>query len=182
MSVLVAYASRHGATQGIAERIAQQLQAAGLQAEARPAKEARDLGAYDAFVIGSAVYLFHWMKEATELVRRNRTFLAGRPVWLFSCGPLGTETTDAEGHDLLDESELKEIAELRAAVRPRDHRVFFGAFDRHTKAVGFTERFVLMMPAARAMFPEGDFRDWTAIEAWADSIAQELAPVPASRR
>ena len=41
MHVLVAYASRHGATQGIAERIADTLRAAGLEAEARPAGRSR---------------------------------------------------------------------------------------------------------------------------------------------
>lgn len=181
MSVLVAYASRHGATAGIAERIAERLRVAGLEAEARPVNAVRDLAAYDAFVIGAAAYMFHWMKEATAFVRRNRVFLASRPVWLFSSGPLGTEATDEQGQDLRVVSEPKEVVELRAAVRPRDHRVFFGAFDRHMKAVGFTERFVMMMPAARAAFPEGDFRDWAEIEAWADGIARELAPVPASR-
>lgn len=181
MTVLVAYASRHGATRGIAERITQRLQAAGLAAEARPAKEVRDLAGYDAFVIGGATYMFHWLKEATKFVRRNGTLLAARPVWLFSSGPLGTEATDKEGQDLCVVSEPKEIPELRAAIHARDHRVFFGAFDRHMKAVGLTERFVMMMPAARAAFPEGDFRDWAEIEAWADGIARELALVPAGR-
>ncbi len=182
MSILVAYASRHGATQGIAERIADRLRAAGLETEARPAKEIRDPAAYDAFVIGGAAYMFHWMKEATAFVRRNRALLATRPVWLFSSGPLGTEATDKDGQDLRVVSEPKEIPELRAAIHARDHRVFFGAFDPRMKAVGFTERLVLMMPAARAAFPEGDFRDWAEIEAWADGIAHELAPVTPSPR
>lgn len=181
MSILVAYASRHGATAGIAERIAERLRTAGLEAEARPAKEVRDPAAYSAFVIGGATYMFRWMKEATEFVRRNRALLASRPVWLFSSGPLGTEATDEQGQDLRVVSGPREIAELRTAIHARDHRVFFGAFDRHMKAVGFTERLVLMMPAARAAFPEGDFRDWAEIETWADGIAHELAPAAASR-
>ncbi len=90
MPVLVAYASKHGATAGIAERIAERLRAAGLEAEARPVKAVRDVAAYDAFVIGAAAYMFHWMKEATAFVRRHRTLLATRPVWLFSSGPLGS--------------------------------------------------------------------------------------------
>ena len=100
MPVLVIYASRHGATQGIAERIAETLTAAGQQAEARPVAAAGDLAGYGAFVIGSAVYAMHWQKDAAQFVRRNRALLAGRPVWLFSSGPLGTEATDAKGRDL----------------------------------------------------------------------------------
>lgn len=177
MSTLVAYASRHGATAGIAERIAERLRAAGLEAEARPVNAVRDPATYDAFVIGGATYMFHWMKEATAFVRRNRALLATRPVWLFGSGPLGTEATDERGRDLSVVSAPREFPELRAAIHARDARVFFGAFDRGVKAVGFTERLALMLPAARAAFPEGDFRDWAEIEAWADGIARALAPV-----
>jgi menaquinone-dependent protoporphyrinogen IX oxidase len=55
------------------------------------AKHADDPVGYDAAVIGSAAYYFHWMKPATEFVCRNRDTLTSRPVWLFSSGPLGTE-------------------------------------------------------------------------------------------
>ena len=159
MHVLVAYASRHGATQGIADRIAVTLRAAGLTAEARPVAAVKDLTDYDAFVIGSAAYMFHWLKESVELVRRNRAVLAGKPVWLFSSGPLGTEAIDAKGRDQKAAAIPKEIPELQAAVNARDHRVFFGVYERDRKPVGLAERFVSVMPAAREGLPEGDFRD-----------------------
>jgi menaquinone-dependent protoporphyrinogen IX oxidase len=47
MKVLVAYASRHGSTAGIAERIAARLSEGGLQAEARPVAEVHALPAGD---------------------------------------------------------------------------------------------------------------------------------------
>ena len=174
MSILVAYASKHGATEGIAERIGERLRAAGLEVEVRPAGAVRDLAAYDAFVVGSAVYMFHWMKEAARFLRRNQAVLAEQPVWLFSSGPLGTEATDPQGHDLLAVSAPKGIAELEEAVNARGHRVFFGAFHRG-KPSGFGERMVAVMPAARAALPEGDFRDWDDIGNWAESIAHELS-------
>jgi menaquinone-dependent protoporphyrinogen oxidase len=173
MSILVAYASRHGATQGIAERIAETLRAGSLKAEARPARDVSDLTGYDAFVIGSAVYMFHWLKDATRFLRHNRSFLADRPVWLFSSGPLGTETTDAQGRDVLEVSQAKEIPEFIEAIHPRDHTMFFGAFFPG-KPIGLGERFVAMMPAARKAMPQGDFRDWEAVEAWAEGIARAL--------
>jgi len=95
MAVLVAYASKHGSTQGIAERIAEKLRQLGKEAEARPVDAVEDPESYEAFVIGSAVYYGSWLKEATEWVYRNQAVLAGRPVWLFSSGPLGTEVKDA---------------------------------------------------------------------------------------
>jgi menaquinone-dependent protoporphyrinogen oxidase len=71
MTILVAYASKHGATQGIAEHIAEQLRQLGKEAEARTVEEVSDPGSYDVFVIGSAVYYGSWLKEATELVHRQ---------------------------------------------------------------------------------------------------------------
>ena len=174
MTVLVACASRHGATRGIAERIALRLAAAGLATEVRSVNEVRDLGPYDAFVIGGAAYMFHWLKEAAGFVRRNRVLLSKHPVWLFSSGPLGTDLIDAKGNDVLATTEPKEFAELRGLVQPRDVRVFFGAWDATAKPIGLGERFVRLMPAARSTMPTGDFRDWPAIDAWADSIASQL--------
>jgi menaquinone-dependent protoporphyrinogen oxidase len=92
MRTLVIYASKHGATQGIAGKLAE----AGLQAKARQAAAAGNLRDWDSFVIGSAVYAAHWQKEALHFVQRNRAILASKPVWLFSSGPLGTETVDAK--------------------------------------------------------------------------------------
>jgi menaquinone-dependent protoporphyrinogen oxidase len=179
MHVLVAYASRHGATQGIAERIAETLRAAGLEADARPAASVKSLAGFDAFVIGSAAYMFHWEKAATSFVRRYRAAIAAKPAWLFSSGPLGTEPLDEEGRDQKVAAVPKEIPELREAVGARDHRVFFGAYARGQKPRGLAERFVALMPAARDALPEGDFRDWPEIEAWAAEIAGALQPTSA---
>ncbi|MGZ8436994.1 MAG: flavodoxin domain-containing protein [Candidatus Limnocylindrales bacterium] len=186
MHVLVAYASRHGATQGIAERIAETLWSEGLDAEALPAASVRSLDGYDAFVIGSAAYMHHWLKDAANLVRRNRRFLRNSPVWLFSSGPIGGPT-DAKGQDQRVEAVPKEIIEFAPALNARDHHVFFGAYEVHRKPIGFAERlaapFMSRLPAeARDAMPEGDFRDWPEIEGWARGIARDLgtAPVPAA--
>jgi menaquinone-dependent protoporphyrinogen oxidase len=184
MKILVAYASRHGATKGIAERIAQTLERAGLEATMKPADDAGPIADYDAFVIGSAAYMGGWMGEATSFVRRNRDVLALRPVWLFSSGPIGTELVDAKGRDQLVASRPKEFEEFARAIQPRDEQVFFGAYDPDAEAVGVAEglmaRFMHFMPAARRALPSGDYRDWPAIEAWAEGIARELQPVGVS--
>lgn len=184
MNILVAYASRHGATAGIAERIAADLRAAGRPAEARPVTEIQDVAAYDAFVVGGAAYMFHWLKEATKFVKRHRAVLSERPVWLFSSGPLGTDLVDDEGHDILDASRPKEFDELRDLIHPRGERVFFGAWDPDNPPVGIGERVVRLVPASKTIMPAGDFRDWPAIDAWAAEIARELqtVPVPDHRR
>jgi menaquinone-dependent protoporphyrinogen oxidase len=169
MKTVVVYASKYGSTKGIAEFITETLRQQRTRAEVQQVDVVHNPADYDAFVIGSAVYMMHWLKEAMEFVMQNRTVLASRPVWLFSSGPLGTEAKDAQGRELRVVAEPKEIAELREAINPRDHRVFFGALD--SSKLGFAHRMTRKLPAAHAMLPEGDFRDWKEIEAWASSIA-----------
>jgi menaquinone-dependent protoporphyrinogen oxidase len=174
LKAIVVYASKYGFTKGIAEFIAEKLRQQGTQAEARPVDAVHNPGDYDALVIGSAVYMTHWLKEATEFVQRNRAVLANRPVWLFSSGPLGNS---ASAND--PKLEPKEIAELKEAINPREHRVFFGALD--ASKLGFAHQMMRKLPAARALFPEGDFRNWNDIEVWASGIARALeARHPAS--
>ena len=173
MTILVTYASKHGATQGIAERIGSTLRQLGQDAVVQPIAAVGDVesSTYDAFVIGSAAYYFHWMKEATEFVRHNHDALAQRPVWLFSSGPLGSPDTYAHGPDPRETVVPKEFAALREAIHPRDTRIFFGALDYTQFA--FPERVF-----AKRM-PQGDFRDWSAIDAWAEEIARALAAMGA---
>ena len=179
MKVLVAYASKYGATRGIAERLADRLQAAGLQAQARPVTTASELSGYGAFVIGGAAYLGHWLNDATAFVRGHGAALASHPTWLFSSGPLGTEPTDAQGRDLRLAAEPKEFAEFKETIKPTGTRVFFGALD--PGRLGFRDRAMRALPAGRALFPEGDFRDWPDIDTWAAGIAVELSTAPADR-
>jgi len=161
MTVLVAYASKHGSFYVNDTGTTEKLRQLGKEVEAQPMDAVEDPRRYEAFVIGSAIYYGSWLKEATEWVHRNQAILAGHPVWMFSSGPLGTDVNDAE-------QQPKEIAEFEKVIGPRDQRIFFGAID-HSR-LSFAER--MMVKAVRA--PEGDFRDWKAIEAWAESIARDL--------
>jgi menaquinone-dependent protoporphyrinogen oxidase len=174
MTVLVAYASRHGATAGIAERITASLISSGVGAEARPVEEVRDLAPYDAVVVGAAAYMSHWLKDASAFVKHHQRALADRPLWLFSSGPLGDEKVDAEGHDVLESAEPKEFEDLITRLHPRGTRVFFGAWDPSAEPVGLGERLMKLIPAGKSALPAGDFRDWAAIDAWAAEIAAEL--------
>jgi menaquinone-dependent protoporphyrinogen oxidase len=177
--VLVAYATHHGATRGIAERIATTLTRSGLDGEARDVADTRDLARYDAFVVGSAIYAFRWLGEAHNFVNRNRQVLGARPTWFFSSGPVGTATVDEQGQDVRQAP--REIASLVDLVNARDHRIFFGAYDPTAKPIGLTERITRALPATRDLLPAGDFRDWDEIDAWASVIADELTSVPAGR-
>jgi menaquinone-dependent protoporphyrinogen oxidase len=175
MKVLVAYATRHGSTQGIAARIARRLEEHGLEVVLQPVGEVRKVEEYGAYVIGAAAYFFHWLKEATDFVHRYAPLLGSRPTWLFSSGPLGTDEVDAQGRNVRETSEPREFAELIPLVHPRGRSIFFGVYDPEAAPIGLMERFSRAMPAVRNAMPAGDFRNWKEIDAWADSIASELA-------
>lgn len=160
MGVVVSAASKHGATAEIAGAIAEALVAAGLDARAVEPDAVQDLDGVDALVIGSAVYAGHWLDGAKDLVGRVAADLGDRPVWLFSSGPVGDPPEPDE--DPVD------VADLVAATSAREHRLFAGRLDR--SKLRFGEKAIVM--ALRA--PEGDFRDWDGIRAWAGGIADQL--------
>jgi menaquinone-dependent protoporphyrinogen oxidase len=99
-------------------------------------------------------------------------------VWLFSSGPLGTEVTNPKGADVRTSAEPKELPEFQEVIGPREHRVFFGVLD--PGKLGFTERSLRKLPAARGVMPEGDFRDWHEIQAWAQGIARQMTQISAA--
>lgn len=195
MTVLVAYASRYGATAEIAERIALTLIAEGVDARAQQIAAVRDFSGVDAFVVGSAVYFGSWLKPATTFVERHHETLAERPVWLFSSGPLpgavvpgqsdrdrrpATMTAaakppaDGAADRPAPDAGPKGIEELATSLGVREHRVFDGRLDP-TK-LHLRDRIIRSMPAGKGMLPAVDARDWSGIEDWGRQIAADLRP------
>ncbi|WP_457035330.1 flavodoxin domain-containing protein [Geodermatophilus sp. SYSU D01176] len=160
--VLVAAASRHGGTEGVAEAVAEGIRrAGGGTVEVRAAREVDSIRGYDAVVVGSAVYHGHWLAEAREFVLRCAIDLWDRPVWAFSSGPVGTPPRPPE--------ELLDVGEMLTLTRCREHRVFPGRLVR--SLLGLPERAVV----AALHAPEGDFRDLPAATAWGAAIGASLA-------
>jgi menaquinone-dependent protoporphyrinogen oxidase len=164
MRVLVTAASKHEATTEIAEAIATALREAGLTVDLRQPAEVQSLAGYDAVVLGSAVYAGRWLEEAKKLAERHRHELQTIPVWLFSSGPLG--------YPPKPEEDPPDGVTIRDTVGAREHKVLGGRLDR--KRLSFVERTIVSAVKA----PDGDFRDWEEIRAWALAIADELkAPI-----
>jgi menaquinone-dependent protoporphyrinogen oxidase len=185
--VLVVYGSRHGGTQGIAERIARVLTTEGLDAQVEAADRVHDIGAPDAVVIGSAVYMGSWLKEPVGFVERHAAELAARDVWLFSSGPIpnpARPSSDPEHMDAFGPMDgpgsggRKKLDELIALTHPRGHKVFLGVFDPNDAPKAMSERLARMLPAVKKILPTGDFREWDVIEAWALEIATAVKGVP----
>ena len=163
MKVLISVASRHGASFEIAEEISATLAASGFQTAVLPPDAVTSLEGYDAVILGSSVYVGHWMDSAVNLVERFEKEIRQVPVWLFSSGPIG--------HEPKPEDEPADLADLIAATGAREHRVFAGQVDR--AKLGLGEKVILT--AVRA--PEGDFRPWEEIRTWAGEIASALKSV-----
>lgn len=164
--VLVTYATRHGATKGIAQAVGSVLHSCGHQVRVLPAGIVQSLDGYDAVVVGSAVYHDQWLWDARRLLRRLRGELRHRPVWLFSSGPLG-------GTPYGEERLQREVG-LDAPVPPflrrsvesidlRGHAMFGGRLD--AKVAAGLDTYV----------PHGDWRDMAAVREWARRIGAEIA-------
>ena len=163
--VLVTYATKHGATAEIAEKIGQVLRQAGLRADVLPADRVSDLPGYKAVVLGSAVYIGRWRKQATKFLKANEEVLAGQLVWLFSSGPTGEGDPVELTQGWQFPGALQPIADR---IQPRDIALFRGALD--VNKLNPIEKWMIKNVSS----PVGDFRDWDAITSWATAIADVL--------
>jgi menaquinone-dependent protoporphyrinogen oxidase len=163
--VLVAYASKNGSTAEIAQAIAQTLRQAGPSVDCLDAGEVESLEPYNAVVLGSAVYIKRWRGAAKRFLRKYAAELAQRPFWVFSSGPVGEPKSDPNPAWLEPPKIVARVEKLGA----RGHVVFGGRMPTDPRS-----------PTARAMVKNcpaefRDRRDWDEINAWAASIASELA-------
>ena len=148
-----------GGTAGIAEEIAATLATHQIDAVVVPAREVITCGAYDAAVIGGALYGFRWHKDARRLFKRQAGALRAMPVWLFSSGPLN------DGAAAGEVPPVRFVAAAMEKIGARSHKTFGG------RLLADVDWF----PAsAMAKKGAGDWRDMSQVRAWADQIAAEL--------
>jgi len=165
MKILVAYASKYGAITEITEKIGQVLNQAGLEVDILPVKNVKDLTPYDAFVLGSAAYMFRWRADMVSFLKKKQNLLAERPTWLFYSGPLGK----GDPLQLVKGQRFpKSLQPVIDHIQPRDTAVFHGFLNM--KKLNFFERFVFK----KSPTMQGDFRDWDDITSWANAIASML--------
>ena len=120
-----------------------------------------DVGPYDVVVVGSAVYMNQWEKDARQLLRRFEGALRARRTWLFSSGPIGgPEEANAKIAEIIRTQAAPpgEAGRLAARIRAQGHATFGGQVTE--EMTGFFERWL----------PRGDWRDLPAVAAWARGI------------
>ena len=160
-----------GPTGKIGKHLCRMLVDRGYEVSVVPPEEVKSIEGCDAVILGSAVYMGHWLDPAKEFATRFEDDLAARLVWLFSSGPVGDPSrkmVQKMGEDPLD------VAGILAATKARGHRGFAGKLDR--KNLKGARRMSLLL--FRGL--EGDFRNWDEIRAWAGDIAQAVQPAATS--
>ena len=166
MPVLVTAASRHGATREIAETILHVLDGHGVAARFVEMDEVRDLGSYDAYVVGSGIYFGSWVKEAIRFVDGHAAELSQRPTWLFASGSVVGDPPVADDPNALRAGLVERLVHTTHA---REHKLFAGKLD--TRRLRLLEK----VAVRGAHASEGDHRDWDEIERWATGIAAQLS-------
>jgi menaquinone-dependent protoporphyrinogen oxidase len=164
MRVLVTWGSKRGGTEGIARIVADALTARGLEVVAVPADRVGNLDAFDAAIVGGALYSNLWSPIARRFVNRHITRLRRIPVWFFSSGPLD------DSADSTSIPATLEVATLAERVGAKGHVTFGGRLA--PDASGFPA-------SAMAKRNAGDWRNPVRIQGWADELATQLATATA---
>ncbi len=163
-SILVTYATRYGSTQEVAEAVADTLRERGLAVDIGPMRAVRTLEGYRAVVLGAALYMSHWHKDALHFLAHHRKTLTARPVAIFALGPVHADEKEFQG---AREQFGKELAKF-PWLTPTAMAIFGGKFDPQKLGFPFN-----LLPALKKM-PASDARDWTTIRAWASDLAAQF--------
>lgn len=162
--ILVTYASRTGATAGVAEAIGKTLVESGVQVDVRPMQEVTDLTPYRAVVAGSGIQGKQWLPEAMQFLQARQAELRRKPCAVFLvCMTLAMNKGDYR----------REVSTwlqpVRALVRPVSEGLFAGILDIN-KVPSFKDRMMFKISVKSGVWSEGDHRDWEAIQQWAASL------------
>ena len=165
-SILVAYATRYGSTQEVAQAIASILRESGLVVDQKPLREVRSLEAYRAVVLGAPLFMFRWHKDTHKFLSRHQKALQTLPVAVFALGPVHDPHDDKEWADSRTQLD-KELAQY-PWFAPIALEIFGGKYNPEAL------RFPLKMFAGAE--PASDIRDWDAIQTWAGDLVSRFDP------
>jgi menaquinone-dependent protoporphyrinogen oxidase len=159
-SVLLAYATRFGSTQEVAETVAASLREAGLKVDLRLMREVESLDQYEAVVLGAAIYSTKWHADAHQFVARHQAALQQRPAAIFTLGPMSNSAAAKRNSRRQLDKELAKYPWLK----PVALEIFAGKYDPSKPGMGFFQR----------LLPARDYRDWNAIRTWANALPAQL--------
>jgi len=156
--LLVAYASKYGSTGGVADAIGKELCSKDVAADTVLIKNANNISSYQGVIIGGAVYMGKWMSEAVDFVKQNKDILCKVPVAYFLVGMTLARHPEKRAEVL---SYMDPILKAVPEIKPVGIGTFAGAMDYNN--LSWINKKIMKSKGS----PEGDFRDWNAIRAWA---------------
>jgi menaquinone-dependent protoporphyrinogen oxidase len=157
--VLVAYASKYGSTGGVANAIGKELCGKDVAADVVLIKNANNIDSYQGVIIGSAIYMDKWMSEAVDFVMKNKDTLCKVPIAYFLVCMTLSQPTERKRAKVL--SYMDPILKAVPEIKPVGIGTFAGAMDYNN--LSWINKKILKSKGT----PEGDFRDWNDIRAWA---------------
>lgn len=167
--ILVTFASRFGATAGVAEAIGKTLAEHGLQVDVLPMKEVQDLSTYRAVIAGSAINGGAWLPEAMHFIQTHQAELRSMPFAAFQvCMTLAMKNGEQYRSQVASWMEP-----VRSLARPVSEGLFAGVLDI-AKIPSWIDRFKFRLSVFFGVWKEGDHRDWKAIRAWAEILYRSL--------
>lgn len=161
--ILIAYASHTGTTREIAEVMGGVLREHGARVEVRDLETVGDPERYGAVIVGSSIRYNEWLPQAVAFVRRYWKELGEKPLFYFSVSMTMQEDTPAH-----TQAALEFLRPVRELVEPMEIGLFAGQLDEAELT-----RMAREIVRERG-FPAGDWRDWTAIRAWAERVWELL--------
>ncbi|MBS2031528.1 MAG: hypothetical protein JST54_26750 [Deltaproteobacteria bacterium] len=159
MNILIAYGSKLGGTEGLAEMLGEALRREGFHVDIAEARRAPDPRKFSAVLVGGALYASRWHKHAARFVITHAKALREREVWFFSSGPLDDSARERELPP------VRQVHRLMELVGANGHATFGGRLEPNAK--GF-------LASNMAKTRAGDWRDPAQIERWAAEVAHEV--------
>lgn len=156
--ILVAYASVSGSTGEVAAVIGEILeQEATVTVEVSHVRYVKMVDQYSAVVLGSSIRAGRWLPEAFTFLETHQDQLQQVPVAYFTtCLTMVSDNIDSRRTVL---GYMEPVQQVVPEITPVGLGLFAGALDPSR---------VSIMPSQHT--PQGDYRNWAAIRAWAEEI------------
>lgn len=173
-NILVTYASRAGSTKGVAEAIAQTLENQGFAVDVQTMNTVHDVSAYDGIVAGSAIRMDKWLPEATQFVETYQAELSQKLFAPFVvCLAMSVQNERRREQAIKTASGYLEP--VRNLVPTVSEGLFAGVLDLSKLPLIYLIPFSTL--TLFGIFKEGDYRDWDAIQAWAEHLSTEFMTI-----
>ena len=174
---LIAYATWAGATHEVADAIANVLKQHNAQVEVAEAGDINSISEYTAVILGTSIHAGQTNKKFNQFLKAYKNDLSAKPFAIFvvcanmmeNCEKNRKETTNWLNNTLKKYPDIKPFATgLFGGALITDGDDF--------KGLNFLFRKLILSMKENMLKEHGktDFRDWAAIQDWAEHVYQEI--------